>query len=151
MPRTLPKTRSARARLREVARERQAEKRERRRKLLDLVVAGYAYEQIADRFEISVATLRREVDRALAARAPDSADRYVALQLARLQKAMLVVDIAMDKADLRAIPALATLLGEFDRYHGLAALLGAAGGPHRPAELQEMAPKALESRDQPTK
>ena len=139
----VPTSRSARARLREVARERRSEKRERRRKLLDMVVAGYAYETIADRFKISVATLRREVDRALADRAPDDAQRYVALQLARLQKAMLVVDRAMDAADLRAIPALATLLGEFDRYHGLAALLniGAVGG------LQKKAPKVLERRD----
>ena len=142
----LPTSRSARGRLRQAARERRSEKREQRRKLLDMVVAGYAYENIADSFQISIATLRREVDRALAARAPDSADRYVALQLARLQKAMLVVDLAMDAADLRAIPALATLLGEFDRYHGLAALLnvGAAG------ELQKKAPKALKVLDRAT-
>ena len=140
MPKT-PTSRSARARAREIARERRSEKRGQRRKLLDMVVAGYAYEHIADRFEISVATLRREVDRALAERAPDSADRYIALQLARLQKAMLVVDHAMDAADLRAIPALAILLAEFDRYHGLAALLGAGG------ELQKKAPKVLEARE----
>ena len=142
----LPTPHGARARLRETARARRSEKIERRRKLLDMVVAGYAYENIADRFEISIATLRREVDRALAARAPDSADRYVALQLARLQKAMLVVDLAMDDADLRAIPALVSLLGEFDRYHGLAALLSAGA----PGELQKKAPKALEALDRVT-
>ena len=141
MPRPAPTTRSARAALRAAARERRSEKLERRRTLLDLVVAGYAYEQIANRFQISVATLRREIDRTLAQQAPDSAQRYVALQLARLNKAMLVVDLAMDRTDLRAIPALATLLGEFDRYHGLAALLSA----HAPADLQKKAPKSLET------
>jgi hypothetical protein len=94
--------------------------------------------------------VRCEVDRALAAQAPDSAQRYVALQLARLQKAILVVDIALDNADLRSIPALATLLGEFDRYHGLAALLGADGGAPASAGLQKKSPKALESRDRST-
>jgi DNA-binding CsgD family transcriptional regulator len=135
---TRPKTR---AKSRAVARERRAAKRERRRTLLDLVVAGYAYEHIAERFEISTATVRREIDRALAAQAPGSAQRYIALQLARLQKAMLVVDDAMDNADLRAIPALATLLAEFDRYHGLAAIVGARGA----VDLQKEAPKALKS------
>ena len=137
----MPSTLSARQSSRAVAREKRTAKRERRRTMLDLVVAGYAFEHIADKYKISVATVRREVDRALAGQAPDSAQRYVALQLARLQKAMLVVDDAMDHADLRAIPALATLLAEFDRYHGLAAIIGSRAA----VELQKEAPKALKS------
>jgi len=138
------KSLSGRACARDAIRDRRAQKRERRRQLLDLVVAGYAYEQIADRHNMSVAALRREVDRALADRAPQPVERYVAVQLARLQKAMLVVDIAMDQADLRAIPALAALNGEFDRYHGLAGLFGLLAGSARPRARQKT-PKALES------
>ena len=58
MPNLAPK--SARALTREAARERREQKREHRRNVLDLVVAGYAYEQIADQGEVSVATIRRE-------------------------------------------------------------------------------------------
>ena len=92
---------SARATTRQSRRERQAAKTERRRKLLDFVISGYAYGDIAKSFRISVATVRREVDRALAKQPPDSAERYIALQLARVQKALLYVDYRLEKGDLR--------------------------------------------------
>ena len=114
--------------------------------MFDLIVSGYGYEQVAERVGVSVATLRREVDRVLAARAPGSPEPYVGMQVARLQKALLVVDNALDEGDLRAVPALATLLGQFDRYHGFAAALAARGTPQEAPELQNLAPKALESR-----
>ncbi len=138
MPKPPTAAPSARSRTRAAALKRQEEKREKRRTLLELVVAGYTYEHIAEKFRISVATVRREVDAALSAQTPDTPQRYVALQLTRLQKAMLVVDLAMDDGDLRAIPALATLLGQFDRYNGLAALVANAR-----KELQKKAPKPL--------
>jgi Sigma-70, region 4 len=118
---------------------------ERRRKVFDLIVSGYPHEQIAAKMGISIATVRREIDVALAARPPDSADRYVGLQLARLHKALCVVDLALEGGDLRAVPALAALFGQFDRYHGLAALLSAQA--RGAVTLQDLAPKTLESPD----
>ncbi len=136
---------SARAERREKAQERRERRLRRRRKMFDLVVGGYAYEEVAATLGVSVATVRREVDLALASRAPESADRCIALQLARLQKALRVVDDAMEDGNLAAVPAMATLFNQLDRYHGVAALL--AVRPRRPEQLHESAPKALESPD----
>jgi hypothetical protein len=130
---------------RELARHRREMRLQRRREMFAEVVAGHAYEEVAAHFGVHVATVRREVDLALAARAPESADRYVALQLARLQKALRLVDGAMEEGDLAAVPALATLCNQFDRYHGVAALLAAR--PRRVEALHERAPRALESPD----
>src|SRR5439155_723411 len=93
---------SAREERRALARLRRETRLERRRDMFAAVVAGHAYEEVAAQFGVHVATVRREVDLALAARAPDSADRYVALQLARLQKALRLVDGAMEVGDLGA-------------------------------------------------
>ncbi len=134
---------SAREERRELARFRRETRLQRRREMFAAVVAGHAYEEVAATFGVHIATVRREVDLALAARAPDSADRYVALQLARIQKALRLVDGAMEEGDLAAIPALAMLCNQFDRYHGVAALLAAR--PRPVPALHESAPKALES------
>ena len=134
---------SAREERREVARWRRENRLKRRREMFAAVVAGHAYEEVAAQFGVHVATVRREVDLALAARAPESADRYVALQMARLRKALRVVDSAMEEGNLVAIPAFATLCNQFDRYHGVAALLAAR--PRPVPALHESALKALES------
>jgi hypothetical protein len=69
--------------------------------------------------------------------------------MARVQKALLSVDQRLEKGDLRAVPALATLLGEFDRYQDVATALG-LGAPAKP-RLQKKAPKRLKSPDRSTK
>jgi hypothetical protein len=143
------KSPSARATTRKGRRERRAAKTLRRGKLLDVVISGYPYREIAKSFGISVATVRREVDRALAKQPPDSAERYIALQQARVQKALLYVDLRLEEGDLRAIPALVTLFAESDRYHGFAAAVR-YNPPPRPL-LQKEAPKALESPDRSMK
>ena len=140
---------SGRAAIRKARIARRVAKADRRRVLLDLIISGYAYSHIAETFKISVATVRREVDRALAQQTPHSTEHYVALQMARVQKALLYVDLRLEKGDLRAVPALATLLGEFDRYQGVAAALRQNAAP--PALLLKKAPKALESPDRTMK
>ena len=104
-------------------RERREQKALRRKTVFELIASGYSYDQVATKLDLSVAAVRREVDRALAARDIDPPQRYVGLQLARLNKALLVVDLAMEDGDLRSISALIKVMGELDRYHGLAARL----------------------------
>jgi hypothetical protein len=96
---------------------------ERRETLFELIVSGYGYDQVAAKLNLSVSAVRREVNHVLALRAMDAPQRYVGLQLARLNKALLVTDVAMEQGDLRSIPALIKVMGELDRYHGLAARL----------------------------
>ena len=59
-------------------------------------MSGYTYDQVAAKLNLSVSAVRREVDRVLALRAMDAPQRYVGLQLARLNKALLVTDVAME-------------------------------------------------------
>jgi AraC-like DNA-binding protein len=119
---------------RALARARRAEKAERRERMFDLVVSGYQREQIAQKLGVSVATVRREVDRAIGQRRLDAPDRYIRLQVSRLNKAQLVVDHALEHGDLRAVERLVQLAGALDRYHGLAA--GATtGNPVEPRRL----------------
>ena len=111
---------------RALARARRAEKAERREAMFELVVSGYQREQIAQKLGVSVATVRREVDRAIGQRRLDSPDRYIRLQVTRLNKAQFVIDHALEHGDLRAVERLVQLAGALDRYHGLAA--GATAG-----------------------
>jgi hypothetical protein len=131
-----------RRRRRERQREQREARAERRESLFDLIRAGYSYDQVARRIGVSVKTLRREIARALDAR-ERAPRRYVNLQLARLDKAMQVVDVELDEANLAAIPALLQLQAQYDRYEGLAARLSS------PAALAEagqvLAPKPLKS------
>src|ERR1700722_7900306 len=85
---------SDRARLRALAQTRRATKAERREIILELVVAGYERELIAQKLCVSLATVRREVDKAIDQRPLDAPDRYVRLQVTRLTRALRVVDEA---------------------------------------------------------
>ena len=90
-----------------------------------MIASGYGYEVIAATLEISVATVRREFDRAIDERRLDAPERYARVQVARLNKALRVVDELVDKGDPKAVAPLIRLVAALDRYHGLA--------PARPA------------------
>jgi hypothetical protein len=112
---------SDRARLRALAQTRRAAKAERREIMLELVVAGYERELIAQKLCVSLATVRREIDKAIDQRPLDAPDRYVRLQVTRLTRALRVVDDALQLCDLKAVEPLVKIVGLLDRYHGLAA------------------------------
>lgn len=130
----------SRAQLRARASDRRAARAKRRGTMLDLVVSGYPRELIAQRLGVSVATVRREVDRAIDERRLDPADRYVQLQVARLTKAMRAVDDALERGDLKAVDPLLKLVGALDRYHGLTARAALPGPAAEPLRLAVAAP-----------
>jgi hypothetical protein len=90
----------------------------------DLLASGYSPEQIAEVRKVSVRTIRREIDSAIASRKLDAPDRYVHLQVARLTKALRFADAALERGDLKAVKALVTVVAAMDRYHGLKAAEG---------------------------
>ena len=96
-----------------------------------MIAAGYGYEVIAATLEISVATVRREFDRAIAERRLDAPERYARVQVARLNKALRVIDELVDKGDPKAAAPLIWLVAALDRYHGLAPARPAPETPHR--------------------
>jgi hypothetical protein len=83
------------------------------------------------------------VQHALAERPPESAETFVALQRARLEKALQYNDILMEDGDVRAIAALASLLPHLDRYWGLQNALRAARAGAETAQV--LAPSPLKS------
>ena len=110
---------SARARMREAARERREERARLRSDILDLVVSGYAYETIADKLKLSVKTVRRTTAGAIEKRRVDSGAHYVHLQVLQLTKAMRVVDLNLENGHLKAVEPLLKVMAQLDRYHAL--------------------------------
>ena len=110
--------------------------------LFDLVASGYSHEQIAGEMKVSVATVRREVDRVIAARQLDAPEKYVHLQVARLNKALERVVNAVEHDDIKAVEPLMKLVAQLDRYHGLAGPAPLAP-PARPLALPPPAPAPL--------
>ena len=90
-----------------------------RGEILDLVVSGYTYEAIAESLRLSVKSVRRATEKAIEQRQLDGGAHYVHLQVLRLTKAMRVVDLNLDKGDLKAVAPLLKVIAQLDKYHGL--------------------------------
>jgi hypothetical protein len=133
---------SARAAQREDARKRRVGAARSRQDLFDLVVLGHSHEHIAREMKVSVATVRREVDRVIAARRLDAPEKYVHLQVARLNLALERVVSAVEADGIKAVDPLIKLVAQLDRYHGLAGPAPLAP-PARPLSLPPPAPAPL--------
>jgi len=107
----------------------------------DLLASGYTPEQIAEVRKVSVRTIRREIDSAIARRQLDAPERYVHLQVTRLTKALRFADAALERGDLKAVRALVAVVSAMDRYHGLSDTFRDRASPSLPGspELQASA------------
>ena len=103
----------------------------------ELLTAGHSLQTIAKTHKVSVDVVRRAVDQAIAERRLDAPERFVHLQVARLNKALQVADHFLTRADHRAVGPYLKVVAELDRYHGLAAryrrLAAPAGSAEPPA------------------
>ena len=127
-----------RAEARAAARARRAENVARRQAYFEALASGFTPRQIAQAGMVSMAKVRRELDRAIAERRLDAPDRYIHLQVARLTKALRLVDVRLELGELAAIGPLTQVVAALDRYHGLSARSGRAAGAPRavaPASL----------------
>jgi len=100
-------------------RARRAEKAALREWHFEALAAGFTPQQIAEVRKVSVKTVKREIDRAIADRRLDAPERYAHLQVARLTKALRLADALIDRGDVRGLAPLVKIVGELDRYHGL--------------------------------
>jgi hypothetical protein len=80
---------------------------------------GYSYSQIAKMVRTSVATVRREIDRALAERRLDEPERFAQVQVARLIKALRLAEAAVELGELKAVATYLQIVAALDRYHEL--------------------------------
>ena len=90
---------SKRAEARKAAQEQRAVKAALSENAFQALAAGWSVRQIADARKVSVRTIQREIEHAVAERRLDAPDRFVHLQVARLTKALRVADIRLDRAN----------------------------------------------------
>jgi len=109
-----------------------------------LLASGYSYSQIAKMVRTSVATVRREIDRALAERPLDPPECFAQVQVARLLKALRIAEAAVELGELKAVETYLRVVAALDRYHELAAGPPSPRGPaEAPTRALPAPPRAL--------
>ena len=137
-PRRKPSARAA-ARVRKIERE---------QRTIALLNAGVSIPEIAARAGVTERRIRQRVQEILARRAPRAPAEFVALQVSRLNEALLVAYSAMANQNLEAVDRVVKIIRELDRYHGLAAPdFAAAPAPSRRLPKPQP-PLALPAREQ---
>ena len=124
-----------------------AKKAERDRRILALLNRGVSVAEIAEREGVSLNHMRNQVRAILLRRLPTPPAEYLALQVGRLNEALLLsynqMYNAESGADFKAIDHVVKIVRELDRYHGFAAPRRDREPPPSPAALTASAPLAL--------
>jgi hypothetical protein len=89
-------------------------------KLFNLLKAGVPIAEIALQEGLSVRRAREVVQEMLERREVDPPAGFAQLQIGRLGDAMMVAYAAMMEGNLQALDRVLRIVGELDRYHGLA-------------------------------
>ncbi len=95
---------------------------------------GLSMAEIARREGITERGLRKYVRNLIARRAPEATGEFIAVQMNRLNEALLVSFGAMSGANLPAVDRVVKIVRELDRYHGLN---GGARGTEKRRKLLE--------------
>ncbi len=128
-----------------------AKKVERDRRILALLNRGVSVAEIAERESVSLNHMRNQVRTILLRRLPPPPAEYLALQVCRLNEALLLSYNQMynpkSGADFKAIDHVVKIVRELDRYHGFAAPRRGPEPAPRPAAMTVSAPLALAAPD----
>jgi hypothetical protein len=114
-PPAAPRNRSRGAR--KAARSRKAE---RELRIVRYLNGGVMIAEIAARERVTEKRMRAQVREILAKRMPQPPAEFLALQVSRLNEALLVSHAAMSGANLQAVDRVVKIVRELDRYHGFA-------------------------------
>ncbi len=106
----------------EARRTARLKKFKRERRILDLLNRGVSVAEIAAREGVREKGMRAIVRDILARRMPEPPAEFVALQVSRLNEALLVAYGAMSGANLGAVDRVVKIVRELDRYHGFVAV-----------------------------
>ena len=102
------------------------ERAEREARIVSLLNRGFSVAEIADRKGVSERAMRKSIRTLLARRAPAPPAEFLALQVSRLNEALLVAYGAMSPVNLEAVDRVVRIVRELDRYHGFAVASGVA-------------------------
>ncbi len=116
---------------------------ERERLIVDFLNRGVSVAEIAARIGVTEKRMRALVHEILARRMPAAPEDFVALQVSRLNEALLIAYSAMSAENLRAVGLVVKIVRELDRYHGFAAGDRRASHDFRPVEAEAREPLAL--------
>ena len=119
------------------------ERAEREASIVSLLNRGFSVAEIADRNGVSERAMRKSIRTLLARRAPAPPAEFLALQVSRLNEALLVAYGAMSPVNLEAVDRVVRIVRELDRYHGFAVHAATPRPPRLPPP--SAAPLALEA------
>ena len=117
-------------------------------RIVGLLNRGVSVAEIASREHVTERGMRKYVRGLLARRAPEPPAEFLALQVSRLNEALIVAYSAMSGMNLQAVDRVVKIVRELDRYHGFAAADEAVSLrpprhlPPSPAPLALEAPRA---------
>ncbi len=94
---------------------------ERERLIVDCLNRGVSIAEIAQRIGVTEKRARAVAKDILARRMPAAPEDFAALQVSRLNEALLVAYDAMSDQNLRAVALVVRIVRELDRYHGFVA------------------------------
>jgi hypothetical protein len=128
----------------EARRAARVEKFNRERLVIDYLNRGVSVREIAVKLGVTEKRMRAIVKEALAAHLPGPPEEFVALQISRLNEALLVAYSAMSGMNLKAVDRVVRIARELDRYHGFfPAERRAVCGSGRPAVTEVKAEEPL--------
>ncbi|MBV8106421.1 MAG: hypothetical protein JO223_17700 [Hyphomicrobiales bacterium] len=122
-------------------------KAERETLIVGFLNRGVSIAEIADCQGVTERGMRKYVRGLLARRAPEPPAEFRALQVSRLNEALLVAYSAMSGANLQAVDRVVTIVRELDRYHGFA--FADERATRRPSRLAPPSPAELEKGEDP--
>src|SRR5271169_4538654 len=117
---TAPPARPLRDRSRRGARARQA-KASRESRIIESLNRGVSVAVIAEWEDVGEKRMRALVRDILARRMPEPPAQFLAMQVSRLNEALLVSFDAMSGSNLQAVDRVVKIVRALDRYHGVAA------------------------------
>jgi DNA-binding CsgD family transcriptional regulator len=94
----------------------------REKRIVAMLNAGISTAEIASRERLTLKRMRTLVQEILARRMPQPPAEFLAVQVSRLNEALLVSYGAMSNANLEAVDRVVKIVRELDRYHGFNAL-----------------------------
>ena len=114
---------------------------ERERRVVEGLKGGLSMADIARREGITERGLRKYVPNLFARRAPEATGEFIAVQMSRLNEALLVSFGAMSGENLASVDRVVKIVRELDCYHGLG---GGARGTETRRKLLESLVSAAE-------